>query len=143
MNKKMLLLIFLLQAFIFNLTNVITPRYLDSLLLEKYMFGYFANRFPQFFEHPDTFSFLDGLNDFHQLEVMKLYPEATVPHFESRVADDGNSMELIYTSPRHFSDVAVGMLNGAFDHYNETIELTMEEIGDEQEQKVIFRMKKV
>lgn len=109
----------------------------------KYMFGYFSNRFPQFFEHPDTFSFLDGLNDFHQLEVMKLYPEATVPHFESRVADDGNSMELIYTSPRHFSDVAVGMLNGAFDHYNETIELTMEEIGDEQEQKVIFRMKKV
>jgi len=63
------------------------------------MFGYFSNRFPQFFEHPGTFAFLEGLNDFHQLEVMKLYPEATVPHFESRVADDGNSMELIYTSP--------------------------------------------
>ena len=41
MRKKMLLLIFMFQAFIFNLTNVITPRFLDSLMLEKYMFGYF------------------------------------------------------------------------------------------------------
>lgn len=41
MNKKILYMIFMLQAFIFNLTNVITPRYLDSLHLEKYMFGYF------------------------------------------------------------------------------------------------------
>lgn len=45
MNKKILLIIFMLQAFIFNLTNVITPQYLDSLLLEKYMFGYFVALF--------------------------------------------------------------------------------------------------
>lgn len=41
MNTKILFLIFMFQAFIFNLTNVVTPRYLDSLMLEKYMFGYF------------------------------------------------------------------------------------------------------
>ncbi len=41
MNRKILYIIFMFQAFIFNLTNVITPRYLDSLHLEKYMFGYF------------------------------------------------------------------------------------------------------
>ena len=45
MNKKILLIIFMLQAFIFNLTNVITPQYLDSLHLEKYMFGYFVALF--------------------------------------------------------------------------------------------------
>jgi len=49
------------------------------------MFGYFSNRFPQFFEHPGTFAFLEGLNDFHQLEVMKLYPEATHSTPVSRV----------------------------------------------------------
>lgn len=45
MNKKILLIIFMLQAFIFNLTNVITPTYLDSLYLPKYMFGYFIALF--------------------------------------------------------------------------------------------------
>lgn len=42
MKKKSVLLIFMVQAFIFNLTNVITPNYLNSLGLEKYYFGYFA-----------------------------------------------------------------------------------------------------
>lgn len=41
MKKKVLLFIFLFQAFVFNLSNVITPRYLDSLYIDKYLFGYF------------------------------------------------------------------------------------------------------
>ena len=40
--KKMIYIIFLLQAFIFNLTNVITPHYLNGLELPKYTFGYFS-----------------------------------------------------------------------------------------------------
>ncbi len=42
MNKKVLLIIFMLQSFIFNFTNVITPSYLDSLNLGKYAFGYYV-----------------------------------------------------------------------------------------------------
>lgn len=42
MRKNMLLFIFIFQAFIFNLTNVITPQYLIDLNLSKYVFGYFA-----------------------------------------------------------------------------------------------------
>lgn len=42
MNKNKILVVFMLQAFIFNLTNVITPGYLNTLGVEKYYFGYFA-----------------------------------------------------------------------------------------------------
>lgn len=42
MKNKLLYFIFLLQAFIFNLSNVITPRFLNELHLEKYYFGYFS-----------------------------------------------------------------------------------------------------
>lgn len=42
MKKKNIMIIFAVQAFIFNLTNVITPGYLNSLGLEKFYFGYFA-----------------------------------------------------------------------------------------------------
>lgn len=42
MRRKMLYFIFLLQAFIFNLSNVITPRFLDDLGLPKFMFGYYS-----------------------------------------------------------------------------------------------------
>lgn len=42
MNKKLLLMLFVIQAFIFNITNVITPVYLENLGLEKYHFGYFT-----------------------------------------------------------------------------------------------------
>ncbi len=42
MRKKLLLMIFLLQAFIFNLTNVITPSYLNDLGLCKSSFGLFT-----------------------------------------------------------------------------------------------------
>jgi len=42
MKQKKILIVFMVQAFIFNLTNVITPGYLNSLGVEKYYFGYFA-----------------------------------------------------------------------------------------------------
>jgi len=42
MNRKLMLFLFLIQAIIFNITNVITPTYLSNLGLEKYHFGYFT-----------------------------------------------------------------------------------------------------
>ena len=42
MKRRMLYVIFMLQAFIFNLSNVITPRFLNELELPKYMFGYYS-----------------------------------------------------------------------------------------------------
>ena len=42
MRSKLLYTIFLLQAFIFNLSNVITPRFLSELSLDKYYFGYYS-----------------------------------------------------------------------------------------------------
>lgn len=41
MNNKMMFFIFLFQAFVFNLSNVIIPKYLDMIHVDKFLFGYF------------------------------------------------------------------------------------------------------
>lgn len=42
MKIKFLYIIFLVQAFIFNFSNVITPQFLNDLQLDKVYFGYFS-----------------------------------------------------------------------------------------------------
>ena len=42
----------------------------------KYLFGRFHSLFPGFFEHDDSFSFLDSIHDVVHVEVLKLYPSA-------------------------------------------------------------------
>jgi len=42
MKNKIIYIIFFLQAFIFNLSNVITPRFLTDLELPKFAFGYYS-----------------------------------------------------------------------------------------------------
>lgn len=89
----------------------------------NYLFGRFLNLFPIFFNHKSSFEFLDTIHDVVHVEVLKLYPEATLPDFISEIKDDGKTLHFEYHSPRHFADLAVGLMKGAFDHWNETVEI--------------------
>lgn len=108
----------------------------------KYLFGRFYELFPVFFNHDNAFSFLDTIENVIHVEVLKLYPEATLPKFDSEIAEDGNTMTLTYYSSRHFADLAVGLIHGAFEHFGEEIEMEMEDLTDGEEQKVRFTMTK-
>ena len=71
----------------------------------NYLFGRFLELFPIFFNHETSFEFLDTIHDVVHVEVLKLYPEATLPDFTSKIEDDGKTLHfeynscLLYTSP--------------------------------------------
>ena len=84
---------------------------------------HFAERYPQFFApHTDTRSFVLTLNEVIHPEVRKLFPGADVPNFDFALPDD-RSVELAYVSPRRLCSFAEGLVQGAADHYGETVEL--------------------
>ena len=47
----------------------------------NYLFGRFLDLFPIFFNHETSFEFLDTIHDVVHVEVLCLYPEATLPGF--------------------------------------------------------------
>lgn len=79
-----------------------------------------AERYPGFFEHSSTRSFLLTLNDIIHPEVRKLYPGADVPEFEfSHSSDD--DLVLGYRSSRKLCALAEGFILGAAAHFSERV----------------------
>ena len=86
-----------------------------------------ATRYPVFFEgHTETRSFVLTLNDVIHPEVRKLFPGADVPTFEFHTPDE-NSVELAYVSSRKLCSFAEGLVEGAAEHFGETVELYQSE----------------
>ena len=110
----------------------------------NYLFGRFLELFPIFFDHGTSFEFLDTIHDVVHVEVLKLYPEATLPDFVSKIEDDGRTLHFEYHSPRHgTADLAVGLMKGAFDHWNETVEMERQDKVVDGKQVTLFICKLV
>jgi hypothetical protein len=83
----------------------------------------FAERYPELFApHDGARPFVLTLNDIIHPEVRKLYPGAIVPEFgfETPAAD---GVTMTYYSPRKMCAFAEGLLQGAADHYAETVSI--------------------
>lgn len=104
----------------------------------NYLFGRFLELFPVFFDHKSSFEFLDTIHDVVHVEVLKLYPEAMLPDFISEIKDDGKTLHFEYHSARHFADLAVGLMKGAFDHWNETVEIERNDSVVDGDQVTLF-----
>lgn len=80
-----------------------------------------AGRHPQFAQtHPGLRSFLHSVNSVIHPEVLKLYPQATVPVFETSELP-GGGICMVYRSPRRLCALAHGLMLGAADHYAERL----------------------
>lgn len=92
----------------------------------KALFGRFFALYPEFFEEPgDAFAFLATIDSVIHREVRKLYREAEVSGFEvDRQGTD--RLVLVYRSPRHLGDLATGLLDGAVEHFGESIDVVAE-----------------
>jgi hypothetical protein len=89
----------------------------------EYLFGRFVVLYAHFLDNkPTSFDFLDNLEEYIHAEVLKLYPDAQLPHIESSRPKEGQ-MLLVYHSVRKLSDLAMGLLKGCFAHYNENISI--------------------
>ena len=81
-----------------------------------YLFGRFRAGYPSFFTNvTGVLPFLAGIEDVIHAEVLKLYPDAQLPRFECTLLPDG--LEMVYFSPRHFDDLAEGLIEGAVAHW--------------------------
>ena len=109
----------------------------------NYLFGRFFELFPVFFNHESSFAFLDTIHDVVHVEVLKLYPDATLPDFTSEIRDDGKTLHFEYNSPRHFADLAVGLMKGAFAHWDETVEMERQDEVIDGHQVTLFNCRLV
>lgn len=91
-------------------------------------------RYPVFFNHQSTRSFILTLNDVIHPEVRKLFPGADVPDFDFDSPSE-DQVALGYRSPRKLCSFAEGLIEGAAEYFGE--EVSMEQLqcmkrGDEK-----------
>ena len=60
--------------------------------------------------------------DIIHAEVRKLYPDAELPSFIVEY-HDADRLVLLYQSPRHFEDLAEGLMHGCVAHFKEPIRI--------------------
>lgn len=104
-----------------------------DLIMEfgRHLFGRFLVLYPQFFAGvPDALSLLQGIESVIHFEVLKLYPDAQLPHFDV-CRKDSATLELIYHSDRHLADLAQGLIEACIEHFGEPIGISREEIMTE------------
>ena len=87
------------------------------------------------------FSFLNSIDQYIHPEVLKLYPDAELPRFQSEIKSD-NEMVLNYMSSRKMSDLAIGLIKGAANYFEEDVDVV--KIGKENDgQTVMLKVNKI
>ncbi len=103
-----------------------------------YLFQRFTKTYPMFFSEVDnSFDFLQTVENHIHVEVKKLYPDAELPTFETKMLGD-NTLELIYISKRPFQNLAEGMIKECGIYYKENIELDVEDNSTDDGMNVRF-----
>lgn len=92
----------------------------------NYFFKILVDSYPQFFKGiKNAFQFLSGIESYIHVEVLKLYPDAELPHFEIEQVDP-STLEMTYHSERKLHAFAEGLIAGSIDHFKEDISVKKE-----------------
>jgi hypothetical protein len=85
-----------------------------------HLFGRFHALYPSFFQGITTaLDFLEGIESVIHTEVRKLYPDAQLPQFDCERSADG--LTMVYSSPRHFGDLAEGLIKGSVTYFGDPV----------------------
>ncbi len=99
-----------------SLTSIPSPQLVKNF--GHYLLPRFKEGHSDFFaSHTSTFDFLESVNDTIHREVLKLYPDAELPHFETLRSED--VLVMNYRSKRPLADLAEGLIEASFNVYNE------------------------
>jgi hypothetical protein len=79
----------------------------------------------QFTSERGLFDILEGIDEFHETEVRKLYPDAELPSF---LTEDRSARKLVlgYHSCKPLADLAMGVIKGAAAHIGQPVEVSCE-----------------
>jgi hypothetical protein len=95
-------------------------------------------KYPQFFDsQTSTRSFILTLNDIIHPEVRRLYPGADVPWFDFDTSSP-DTLLLGYQSPRKLCALAHGFIEGAADHYGESVDVEQSQCMHRGDAKCVF-----
>jgi hypothetical protein len=118
-QEAVALLVALTQA-----TGKSLPDTLDGF--GTHCFERWVNYAPHFFtQQRGLFDILEGIDDFHETEVRKLYPDAELPSFLSERRTE-RQLVLGYYSCKPLSALAVGVIKGAAAHVNQPVHIECE-----------------
>lgn len=113
-----------------------------AALLEKFghaLFHGLHQAYPHFFKDEDLFDFLASIHTYIHVEVKKLYADAELPNLYV-LERQPNRMVILYESPRRMADLARGLLQASFMHYEATDTQIDEEQMDEDGSRVKFTL---
>ena len=97
----------------------------------KYLFGTFKKAYPTFIEVAnDAFDFLESLENYIHVEVLKLYPDAELPSFETQRPNE-RELHMIYHSERRMAPFAEGLIESCLIHFNEPATVTTESMNQD------------
>ena len=106
-----------------------------------YLFDVFLKSYPMFFEHVKSmFDFLENIDSHIHKEVVKLYPDAELPKFESNRVNDKHLI-MVYYSQRKMVDFGMGLIEASSNHFNTKIDLTKTLLGDQSGDQVQIDIK--
>lgn len=103
----------------------------------KHLLSQFVAKYPSFFEVPDAFAFLENVDRYIHVEVLKLYADAELPTITVRRLND-RELEMLYRSERPFADLAHGLLVGTAEHFGESFEIDR----CEMDKGMLFKLKR-
>jgi hypothetical protein len=103
-------------------SNIPIPELLKTF--GRFLFSSFTKTYHHFLENaPDAFSFLESIHNYIHVEVKKLYPDAELPHFDIEKPDE-KTLIMTYTSVRKMADLALGLIEGCAEYFNEKVVIT-------------------
>ena len=92
----------------------------------QFMVVEFYRRFPQYYDRcHGLIDFLLSVDRVIHVEVRKLYPDASVPHFQYH-QQKPKQLTMIYQSQRQLCRLAEGLIDGSARHYGEAYTLEHE-----------------
>jgi hypothetical protein len=104
----------------------ITGISVDDLIVTyaRHLFGHIAGLFPFMFKNfTSSLPFIAQVDTFIHPEVKKLYPDAELPSFQMISLDD-KELIIDYYSTKPLASMAIGLMNGAADYFNEKVEIS-------------------
>lgn len=114
------------------------------VLLEAYgehLFFRFTELYPSFLKSSQSLlDFISKIDSYIHVEVKKLYPDAELPKILV-VKSESNYIEIIYKSERKLGHFALGLLKSATKHFNEPMNIEMNNIKDDGSE-VAFKLVK-
>lgn len=120
-------------------TTISMPKLLHAYGI--YLFDTFLKSYPMFFEHVKTmFDFLENIDSHIHKEVVKLYPDAELPKFESNRISDQHLI-MVYYSQRKMSDLGMGLIEASSNHFKTNVVLTKTLLGDKSGTEVQIDIK--